>query len=140
MPMNPQRVRTVFAVALVLIFALVIGFYSYARYRVHRALVDVPAKLGVNIQQSTEGFTFSKSEGGRTLFSLTAGKAVQYKKGQHSTLSEVRIVVYGRNPAAAKTGTAAAPAADHYDQILGKEFDYDPASGDVTANGEVQID
>src|SRR5438067_12647228 len=118
MPMNPQRLRTFFAVGVILMLALVVGFYSYARYRVRRALVDVPARLGVNIQQSTAGFTFSKSEGGRTLFSLTAGKAVQYKNGQRATLSDVRIVVYGRNDAKSPPGKGAQPAAEHYDQIL----------------------
>ncbi len=33
-----------------------------------------------------------------------------------------------------------ASAHDRYDQIYGKEFTYDPASGDVKGVGEVHID
>src|SRR5438270_3713219 len=142
MPVNAKRLGTMFAVAAVLLFATVLGFYSYARYRVHKTIANIPAKLGVDIKQSTAGFSFSKSEGGRTLFSITAGKAVQYKQGERAVLSDVRIIVFAR-PTAANGKQGAAPendASQHYDQIFGKEFEYDPASGDVTAKGEVRID
>src|SRR5438477_4653264 len=141
MPVNAKRLGTMFAVAAVLLFATVLGFYSYARYRVHKAVAKIPAKLGVDIKQSTAGFSFSKSEGGRTLFSITAGKAVQYKQGERAVLSDVRIIVYARPTPTAKQGAAAENnASQHYDQIFGKEFEYDPASGNVTATGEVRID
>ena len=138
MPINAPRLRRGFAILTVLIFVVVVGFYSYARYRIRRAIHEIPAKLGVNIQQSTQGFTFSKSEGGRTLFSISAGKAVQYKQGERATLSDVRIIIYGSKNSNGTRGKD--DDSDHYDQIFGKEFDYDPNSGDVTANGEVQID
>src|SRR5205085_12086396 len=121
-------------------FAIVLGFYSYARYRVHKAVANIPAKLGVDIKQSTAGFSFSKSEGGRTLFSITAGKAVQYKQGERAVLSDVRIIVFARPTASGKQGAAAEnDASQRYDQIFGKEFEYDPASGNVTASGDVHI-
>src|SRR5262249_14144592 len=118
--------RKWFVVAALALIALVLGNYLYLRMRARR-VEKVAQKLGVNIQQSTQGFTLSKSEGGRTLFTIRAGKAVQYKEGGRSTLEEVSIVVYGRN-------------SGRYDQIYGSQFESDPASGDVAAHGEVHID
>lgn len=121
------------ALALVLVVA---GYLGYNYYRVKRTLSEVPKKLGIEIQQSTQGFTFTKSEGGRKQFSISARKAVQFKLGQRAALEDVRIIVYAR---ATRDGPGAA-GGPHFDQIYGKEFEYDPASGDVTAKGEVMID
>ncbi len=83
--------------------------------------------MGIDIQQTSEGFTLSKSEGGRTIYTIRASNAVQFKKGGKADLKNVNIVVYGK-------------AHDRYDQIYGKEFTYDPESGDVVGLGEVHID
>jgi len=112
------------AIALIVVVA---GFYFYARYRVRSAIREAPKKLGVEVQQSTEGFSLSKSEGGRTLFTIKASKAVQYKQGGRAALKDVNIVIYGRK-------------ANRFDQIYGSDFEYDPQTGEVRANGDVHID
>jgi lipopolysaccharide export system protein LptA len=109
---------------------LVVGilvFFVYARWRVRRIGHDLPAKLGISIQQSTNGFTFSKSQGGHTLFTLHAAKTVQYKDGGRVRLRDVSITLYG-------------PQGQQTDRIYGDDFDYDPVNSVVRANGEVQID
>src|SRR5580700_2064922 len=113
-----------FAVALL---ALVTVSYFIAKARVKPQLHSLPKQLGIDIQQTSEGFTLSKSEGGRTIFTIRASNAVQFKKGGHADLKNVHIVVYGK-------------AHDRFDQIYGKEFTYDPESGDINAMGEVNID
>src|SRR5689334_1695929 len=105
---------------------VVAGFYLYARYRVERAVHDLPAKLGANIQQNTQGFTYSQSAGGHTIFSISASNAVRYKQGGKAELHNVKIVSYGRN-------------SDRLDEITGDDFEYDAQSGDVTAKGRVGI-
>ncbi len=90
-------------------------------------LHNVPKALGLDIQQTSEGFSLSKSEGGRTIYTIRASKAVQFKSGGRADLHNVDIVVYGKDH-------------DRYDQIYGSEFTYDPQSGDVNAVGEVHID
>src|SRR5947209_13730980 len=127
MAFDPKRLRSWFAASAVFIVLVVAGFYFYARWRVHHAIQHAAQKLHVEIQQSTEGFTLSKSEAGRTLFSIHAKRAEQFKQGGRAMLHEVNIIIYG-------------DASDRFDQIYGSEFAYDPASGDVTANGEVHID
>jgi len=127
MPITTARLRLWFATAAILLAALVAAFYFYGRMRVRRAIGEVPRNLGINIQQSTHGFTLSKSEAGHTLFTIHASRAVQYKEGGKAELRDVSIVVYGRQ-------------SNRYDQIYGSDFEYDPQSGEVTANGEVHID
>ena len=74
-----------------LLIAVILGFFAYTRYKVSHFGRDLPGKLGVNIQQDANGFTFSKSQGGHTLFTLHASKLVQYKGGGRATLHDVSI-------------------------------------------------
>ena len=127
MPLSISRLRRWFAVAAVFVCLLVAGTYFYARHRIENALKRVPAKMGLNIQQSAQGFTISKSEQGRTLFKLQASKAIQFKQGGQTELHDVAITLYGRD-------------SSRFDQVYGKDFEYDQASGNVTGKGEVSID
>ncbi len=110
----------------VLIAAVTISYWI-ARSRVQPVLHNVPQQLGIDIQQTSDGFTLSKSEGGRTIYTIKASKAVQFKQGGHAELKNVDIVVYGKNH-------------DRYDQIYGDHFTYDQDTGNITAVGEVHID
>ncbi|MCI0356189.1 MAG: hypothetical protein L0099_14295, partial [Acidobacteria bacterium] len=127
MALSVHRLRKVFAVAAIAIVVVVAGFYAARRITVERTRIEIPKKLGVDIQQSTEGFTLSKSEGGRTLFTVKASKAVQFKSGGRAALKDVNIVVYGRK-------------SDRFDQIYGTDFEYNPETSEVSARGEVHID
>jgi lipopolysaccharide export system protein LptA len=113
--------------AAVFVTAVAAGFYFYAKWQVRSVRDRIPKALGVDIQQSTEGFSLSKSEGGRTLFTVKASKAVQYKTGGRAELRDVSIVVYGRD-------------SSRYDRIYGSRFAYDPQEQTVSALGEVEID
>jgi len=94
---------------------------------VREVLKHIPGKMNVDVQQTAEGFQISKSEGGRTIFTIQATKVVQFKVGGRAELHNVMITLYGRD-------------SSRYDQIYGDDFAYDPKSGDVTAKGEVRID
>ena len=122
-----SRLRRWFALGAILMIAMVAGMYFYARFRVRKAVHDIPAKIGLDIQQTAEGFSISKSVEGRTLFTVSASKAVQFKGGGRAELHNVKIVIYGKD-------------AGRFDQITGDDFEYDPASGNVSATGTVLID
>ncbi len=126
MPVTISRLRRWFAVAAIAAVMLVGGAYFYARHRVQNALKQVPARLGVNIQRSADGYTYSQSDQGRTIFKVQAKRAL-FKLDGRVELHDVAITLYGRD-------------ASRFDQIYGSDFEYDPKSGDVTAQGEVQID
>jgi len=127
MPVSIPRLRIWFAVMALAIVTVVAGFYFYARVQLRMALKDLPGKIGIEIKQTSEGFTLSKSEGGRTLYTIHASNATQFKEGGRSQLHDVNIIVYGRN-------------SDRYDQIYGNDFEYDQQAGTVVAKGEVHID
>ncbi|HTR26980.1 MAG TPA: LptA/OstA family protein [Terriglobales bacterium] len=127
MALPVTRLRRWFAAAAILMIAIVAGMYLYARWRVGQAVHQVPAKLGLDIQQTAEGFSISKSEQGRTQFTVSASKAVQFKQGGRAALHNVKIVIYGKD-------------SSRFDRIAGDDFEYDPATGNVTAKGRVLID
>lgn len=124
---NPAKLRGWLLSSAVLIVAVVLGFYSYARWRMRSVAQALPGKLGIQVERSTQGFSFSKSESGRTIFTIHAGKAVEFKQGGRSALHDVNIIVYGKE-------------SNRFDQIYGSDFEYDPGSGNVVARGEVQMD
>ena len=126
MPLNPRLLRRLFAAGAVIIVLIVSAFYLRGILRQQRALGKIP-KVPSDVAQSTKGFTFSKSEGGRTLFTIHAASAEQLKESGNAELHDVNIIVFGRQ-------------SNRFDQIYGTDFRYDPHTGDVVANGEVHID
>src|SRR5271157_3202294 len=127
MASSVSRLRRWFALGAILMVATVAGIYFYAQWSLRKIVHSIPAKLGLDIQQTAEGFSISKSEEGRTLFTVSASKAVQFKEGGRADLHNVKIVIYGKD-------------AGRFDRIAGDDFEYDPASGNVNAKGRVLID
>src|SRR5215468_8912104 len=127
MQVEVSRLRRWFALGAIGMVLLVAGMYLYARHRISNALKEVPQKIGIDVQQTAQGFTVSRSEPGHTLFKIQASKAIQFKQGGRAELHDVAITLYGRD-------------SSRFDQIYGSDFLYDPESGDVSARGEVQID
>ena len=128
MRVTVARLRRGIIVLACLLFAVLAAFVLYARYRVHRLAKDLPARLGINIQQTANGFTYSQSSKGHTYFTIHASKLIQYKTGGHATLHDVHITLYGPE------------GSNRTDRIYGSDFDYDQQSGIAKAKGEVQID
>jgi len=127
MPLPVYRLRRLLAIIAMLFTAVVAGMYFYARARQRDVLKEIPNRLGFDIKQTAAGFQFSKSDGKRTLFTITARDLKQFKLNGSAELHNVSIVLYGRD-------------SSRFDQIYGDDFSYDKKSGDVTASGDVQID
>ncbi len=127
MPLPVYRLRRWLVVITVLFIAVVAGMYFYARLRQHSILKGLPGKISYDIKQTASGFQFSKSEAGRTVFTIRAKSVKEFKLNGRADLQDVNIVLYGRDTS-------------RFDQIYGDNFTFDPKSGNVTARGEVQID
>jgi lipopolysaccharide export system protein LptA len=127
MSLHVTRLRRWFAAGAILMIAIVAGMYLYARWRVRNVVHEIPEKIGVEIQQTAQGFSISKSEQGRTLFTVSASRAVKFKAGGRTELHDVHIVVYGKD-------------ASRFDRISGEDFEFDPRTGEVMAKGQVLID
>jgi lipopolysaccharide export system protein LptA len=124
---TPARLRVWILIIGGALVAAIAVFFVYGRWQGRRQGHDLPYGLGSAIKQSTEGFTYSESRGGHTIYTLHASKAVEYKSDGHAELHDVSITLYS---------TQGAPA----NRIYGKDFDWDPVHGVARAMGEVQID
>jgi lipopolysaccharide export system protein LptA len=126
MNVSVERLRVWLLVGAGLLVVVVAGFLGYAHYRAHRFLTNLPGKLGVDVRRETNGYTYSQSFQGRTVYTIHAAKAVERGDGK-VTLHDVGIVLYGRKE-------------DRADRIYGNEFEYDVKNEVIRAIGEVHID
>lgn len=127
MPFDPKRLKKIFAGGAVFVFVVALGFYLHGIFRPGETIRDTPKNIPSGVEKSATGFNLSKSEGGKTLFTIHAASVQQYKEGGRAALHDVSITVFGRNQ-------------DRSDQIYGSDFAYDPAAKVVSAEGEVRID
>jgi lipopolysaccharide export system protein LptA len=126
MRISVERLRIGLLVGAGLLVLVIAGFLGYARYRVRRALVNLPGRMGATITKEFNGYTYSQADGKRTVFTLHAAKAVQHKDNT-LTLHDVQMVLYGKK-------------GDRADRISGDEFEYDTKNEVVRAAGIVHID
>jgi lipopolysaccharide export system protein LptA len=121
-----KTLRRVLVGSAVVLLAVVGGFIFVGRLKTKNWLMNLPKKLGVDIQQESNNFTWSQSVKGKKIFTVHASKEAQMKNGKMA-LHDVGIVLYG--PTGAET-----------DKIHGADFEYDQKNGILTAQGEVYID
>ena len=129
MSISVKSLRVWLLVGAGLLLVVIGGFLGYAHYRAHRFLAGLPGKLGVNIQREADGYTWSQSVKGRTVFTMHAAKAIQRTDGK-TTLRDVGIILYGNGQGSSQ----------RVDRIYGKEFEYDENAEIIRAMGEVHID
>ena len=75
-----RRWQLALASLILLLIATSAVFFFYARHRARKLISTVPSKLPGNIAQRAVGFSYSKSEAGRTLFTIKADEVVQFCK------------------------------------------------------------
>ena len=83
--------------------------------------------MPATVEQQSNEFSFSKVEQDRTLFTVRASRATQYKDENRALLQDVWITIYGRE-------------GKRNDNIHTSECSYEPKSGNVVCQGAVQID
>lgn len=138
MTVSVERLRIWLLAGTVLLVFVITGFLGYARWRAHRFLTELPVKLGIDVRQETNGYTYSQTVKGRTVFTVHAAKAIQHKDGKY-TMHDVGIAVYGHGQAQSEESKSQKQS-ERVDRIYGKEFDLDQAAGVVKSVGEVHLD
>ncbi len=123
---SATRLRWVLLVGVLMLAGVLAGFFGLARYRAGKIWQRILARSGVNLRQETNGFTYSQSSKGRTVFTLHASKATPMGKNKWA-LHDAVLILYGREPG-------------RDDRIYGKEFQYDQDEGVARAVGEVHMD
>src|SRR5487761_1424593 len=121
-----ERLRLAIIVVAALLVLCILGSIVYGRWRIRRVVQDLPSRLGIQIKSTSRDFTYSKTEGGRKIFTLHAARAISFKTGGRVELHDVEIDMYNRQN-------------DQADTISGKDFEYDQNNQIVIAQGEAHI-
>jgi lipopolysaccharide export system protein LptA len=135
MKVSVERLRIWVLVGVGLLVLLIGAFLGYARYRVGHLVANLPQKLGIDVTNETDAFTYSQSSGSKTLYTVHAAKAIQHKDGK-TLLRDVGIVLYGHGGADLKKKNQP----ETVDRIYGKEFEFDQNAKVIRSDGEVHID
>ncbi|MGB6482372.1 MAG: LPS export ABC transporter periplasmic protein LptC [Candidatus Acidiferrales bacterium] len=110
----------------VAICLLVLGVYLHRRAR-DRARGKTFAPVPEIVAQQSASFGFSRVVGTRTIFTVHASQATQFKDENRSLLENVQITIFG-------------PQGDRNDSVHAGECSYEPNTGSIRCQGVVQID
>ena len=92
-----------------------------------RARQNAPPPIPESVQQESAEFSYVGTDQGRQLFTIRASHATQYKDQNRALLQDVWITIYGHD-------------GSRNDNIHTRECNYEPSSGNVVCEGDVQID
>jgi lipopolysaccharide export system protein LptA len=86
-----------------------------------------PKPVPSTVQQSSAQFSYSKVEKDRTIYTIQASQATQFKDQDLSVLQDVVVTMYGED-------------GNRNDTIHTRECSYEPGSGKIRCQGAVQIE
>jgi lipopolysaccharide export system protein LptA len=86
-----------------------------------------PKPVPSSVQQSSAQFSYSKVEKDRTIYTIQASQATQFKDQDLSVLQDVVVTMYGED-------------GNRNDTIHTRECSYEPGSGKIRCQGAVQIE
>jgi lipopolysaccharide export system protein LptA len=121
-----EHLRTLLLIGGGLLVVAIAVFLAVAQWKLRKAAIDLPGRLGINVEQSSDGINYTQTRKGKTIFKLHAAKAITRKTGGTTELHDVIIDLYGDD-------------GNRADTISGSEFEYDPNAGVATAAGAVEI-
>ncbi|HYL69163.1 MAG TPA: LPS export ABC transporter periplasmic protein LptC [Candidatus Limnocylindria bacterium] len=105
----------------------VAGVYARRAFHEAQARAHAPKPVPAAVQQQSAEFKFSKVEQEKTIFTVRASHLTQFKDQDRSVLQDVWITIYGRE-------------GNRNDNIHTRECSYEPKSGAIRCEGDVQID
>jgi LPS export ABC transporter protein LptC len=109
------------------LLALVVGgIYLRNVWIARQAERKAPPAVPPTVEQRSNEFSFSKVEGQRTIYTVKASRATEFKEGNRSLLEDVEIFVYGKK-------------GERKDTLRTRACDFISNSGKISCTGEVQI-
>ena len=109
-----------------LLALVVAGVYLRNVWIARQAEKKAPPSVPPTIEQRSNEFAYSKVEGQRTIYTVRASRATEFKEGSRNLLEDVSIVVYGKN-------------GDRNDTMVTRACDFISNTGKISCAGEVQI-
>lgn len=107
--------------------ALAVGVAYWVRVARKDQPLPISQSLPTNIHQQLSGYTFTRSDAGRQVFTVHAARTVAFKQGGTTVLEDVTVEVFGQS------GT-------RRDVLRTRRCDYNAESGDLFSSGPVQIE
>jgi len=104
----------------------VAGVYLRNVYLARQAEKKAPPAVPPTIEQLSNEFSFSKVEGQRTIYTVRASRATEFKEGGRNLLEDVDISVYGKR-------------GDRNDTVRTRACDFISNTGKISCAGDVQI-
>ncbi len=83
--------------------------------------------LPKGVHQELSEFTYTRSEGGRRVFTIHARRTLSLEKGRKAVLQDVRVEFFGRS-------------GNGRDLLRTRQAEYDAASGDFTSSARVELE
>jgi lipopolysaccharide export system protein LptA len=117
--------RTLVLAAGILLLVALAAFLAIGKWKNPLNRRDLPKRLGLDIVQEANGYTFSHAFGAHSQYKIHASKVVELKD-KRVLLHDVKIELYGDDGSRA-------------DRIEGGEFEYDQDKGLAKADGPVEI-
>lgn len=105
---------------------MVAGVYLRNIWLARQAEKKAPPAVPSTVEQRSNEFSFSKVEGQRTIYTVRASRATEFKEGSRNLLEDVTIVVYGKK-------------GDRNDTLRTNACDFISNTGKVDCAGEVEI-
>ena len=126
---DDRRKRITWLVGAMLAIAAVAVVWAYWSRRARKEVSEVPSRspLPSNVNQQLSGFTYTRSEGGRRIFTVHAARTLAFEKGDTTVLEDVYVEVFG------STGT-------RHDVMRTEHCDYNPKTTELFAAGKVNIE
>lgn len=104
-----------------------LGIYAQRAIRQARERSANTVSIPASVQQQSAQFSFSKVDQDRTIFTIRASQATQFKDQDRAVLKDVWISIYGTK-------------GERNDSIHTGECSYEPKTGNVRCEGDVEID
>jgi len=101
--------------------------YLERKWSQHQDRKNAPPAAAVNVERQSNGLTFSKVEGNRKIFTLTASQSTDFRDKDTTLLESVHITIFG------KTG-------DRNDVINTQSCQYNKTTGSIACSGDVRMD
>ena len=114
------------AIPILLAAFIAIPAWNYVSRRGEKSQLQRAEELPNNLAARTEGFTFSRTEGGKTLFTIHARTNFGFKDNKYMG-EDVDVIVYGTTESESAR------------RIRAKSCSYDQESGDIRFAGDVEF-
>ena len=107
--------------------ALAVGLTYWVSSTRRTPPVHIPPSPAPNVQNQLSGYTFTRSDEGRPVFTVHAARTVSYQQSKSTELEDVTVEIFGRK-------------GDRGDILRTQRCEYNSESGDFLASGPVEIE